>query len=169
MSKIEYHQFEPFIPPKCKYLLLGSFTAASLGNDPNYDWYYGSKRNQFWELLRQVYSDPLAYTTAKKALFTRLNLGIADIILSCERKLGNSLDANLTNIVINPQLESLLQTGSIRTVFFSSRFVENLFRKHFKHLTAYQLVTLPSPSPRYARLSKQEKVTIYRQLLPPLS
>ena len=50
------HAFGDFIPDGAKYLLLGSFTANSLDIDPEYDWFYGSKRNQFWRIIEQTYN-----------------------------------------------------------------------------------------------------------------
>jgi hypoxanthine-DNA glycosylase len=170
---IETHPFENFIPPNIKCLLLGSFTANSVTKEANYDWYYGSKRNQFWSIIQEVYKVQLNNTATKKNLFTKLGIGIADIIYQCERSQGNSLDSNLVNFVYNPFLVDILQSKKIETVFFSSRFVEKLYKKVFKNLVEelsnMELITLPSPSPRYALMSKLQKVERYRQLLPQLS
>jgi hypothetical protein len=50
--------------------------------------------------------------------------------------------------------------------------VEHLFRKNFKNTICQypkiKLVTLPSPSPRYAAMNRQEKITRYKELLPKL-
>lgn len=56
---IETHIFKIFVPEKAKALILGSFSGkespADNGvNDPAYDWYYGTKRNQFWPILEAV-------------------------------------------------------------------------------------------------------------------
>jgi hypoxanthine-DNA glycosylase len=167
---IEVHPFKIFQPINFKYLLLGSFTTKAIGVENSYDWYYGSKRNQFWQLIESTYNTKLPDTNSRKSLFEKLNIGIADIIYSCERKEGNSLDSNLINIVYNPQIEELISNPGLITIYFSSRFVENLFKKRYKsYLDIYptlNLITLPSPSPRYALLSKAEKIQRYKELLP---
>lgn len=166
---IETHPFGIFAPAKAKYLLLGSFVAVK--KDESYDWFYGSKRNQFWPIIEEVYNTKLPNKDARVELFTKLSIAIADMIYQCERKQGNSLDSNLVNLIYNtPALGKLLKDNPIKRVLFSSRFVEKEFKKHFKELiSAYsqiEYMTLPSPSPRYAAISRAEKVKIYQQLFP---
>ncbi|OGC92164.1 hypothetical protein A3D85_03485 [Candidatus Amesbacteria bacterium RIFCSPHIGHO2_02_FULL_47_9] len=165
---IETHPFGVFIPPQAKYLLLGSFTGKGI-----YNWFYGTKRNQFWPILETVYQTKLTDKKPQQQLFTQLRLAIADIIYQCERIKGNNLDTNLTNIVYNIiPIQKIFETHNIHTVYFSSRFVEQKFRLLFKNIIekfpAIVYVTLPSPSPRYAALSLNEKIKIYAQVLPNL-
>lgn len=172
-AMIETHPFGNFIPKNIKYLVLGSFTAASIHTDPEYDWYYNGKRSQFWPIIRQVYGLELSTTEAKQQLFTELRLGVADIIKQCERSQGNSSDTNLVNVVYNTDLRKVLTGNSVERLIFSSRFVEKLYKKVFKDLIIelpyIELVTLPSPSPRYAAMSKTQKVARYKELLPKIS
>jgi hypothetical protein len=100
-------------------------------------------------------------------------MGITDIIYSCERRENNSLDSNLVNIVYNPVLPKLLSSKKLETIYFSSKYVEKLFKKVFKDIINkypdIKFITLPSPSPRYALLSKFDKVKIYKKILPKLN
>ena len=166
---IEIHPFGIFCPPKANYLLLGSFTAVK--KDDSYDWFYGSKRNQFWPMIEEVYAVKLPDKKSRQNLFTKLSIAIADMIYQCERKDGNSLDSNLINFVFNMEgLNKLFGENPLQKVFFSSRFVEKQFRKNFEDLiTKYpniEFVTLPSPSPRYAAMSQTEKIKRYRKIFP---
>ena len=165
---LETHPFGSFVPSGAKYLMLGSFTGKI--EDPSYDWFYTNKRNQFWHIFRAVYNEPLESRQSKENLFTRLGLAIADIIYQCERQKGTNLDSNLVNIVYNLEaISQILSSNPIEKIFFSSRFVENKFRKLFKdRFNSIELLTLPSPSPRYARLTLSEKIKQYHQLLPAL-
>lgn len=167
---LETHPFGSFVPKNAKYLILGSFTGKNVG-DNNYDWFYGTKRNQFWPIIETVYKRALRDRKDKEKLFSKLGLAIADIIYQCERKTGSNLDTNLVNIVYNTAaVEKILKQNNIRTIYFSSRFVETKFRKKLKYLIEQypeiELVTLPSPSPRFAKLNLEEKVKIYHRLLP---
>jgi G:T/U-mismatch repair DNA glycosylase len=63
---IERQLFKPFIPPNTKVLLLGGFTAAAKNNDKSYDWYYCSKRNQFWKIISEVYNKNFKVTPNRK-------------------------------------------------------------------------------------------------------
>src|SRR3989344_1823075 len=132
----EKHPFGSFVPKNARYLILGSFTArqAVSGNEKeSYDWFYTTKRNQFWPILEGVYNRKFQNKKDKQELFTRLKIAITDIILQCERKANNNLDMNLTNIVFNTNaIYKILHENKIESIFFSSRFVEKLFKKHFK-------------------------------------
>ena len=118
---IETHPFEPFVPKNTRYLILGSFVGKEAVTDPAYDWYYGTKRNQFWLILEMVYGVELSSKQVKQVLLERLQTGIADIILRCERKAGSNLDANLEVIEYNPGITEIFEGNIIETVFFTSR------------------------------------------------
>ncbi|MBL8015532.1 MAG: hypothetical protein JNK26_05095 [Candidatus Doudnabacteria bacterium] len=167
---LETHPLGNFTPPNMRYLLLGSFAAKGMDTDPKYDWYYSSRFNQFWRIIEKVYSVQLLTKKSKIELFSKLEIGIADIIYQCERVKNNSLDTNLTNIVWNESLNELLRSNKITRIYFTSKFVEQKYRRHFKHLITefphIELVTLPSPSPRYASMSLQDKTAKYKELLP---
>jgi double-stranded uracil-DNA glycosylase len=171
----EDHPFGVSAPSNTEYLILGSFTGKRSEEDiaNGYDWFYGTKRNQFWPILEETFGFELKTKKAKQALFKKLGIAITDIVLSCERKKNSNLDMNLTNIVFNTDaLTKLLKKHQIKRIFFSSRSVEGLFRKNFKHLIVdypkIELITLPSPSPRYAAMTRAEKVRKYREILPKL-
>lgn len=173
---IETHPFGNFVPPKAKYMILGSFTGRQAvkgksASDASYDWFYGTKTNQFWPILEVVYKLELKDKASRQQLFANLGIAVADIIYRCERKEGNNLDANLINIAYNTEaLAKILETNKIQTIFFSSRFVEKKFKQVCRALIekhpAIELITLPSPSPRYAQMSREEKTQRYRELLP---
>lgn len=169
---IETHPFGVFVPPKARYLILGSFIAKKKEGD-GYDWFYGKKTNLFWPILESVYNIKLPDKKARQALLTRLGIAVTDIIYQCERRDGNSLDVNLINCVYNiPAIKKILKENSLEKIFFTSRFVEKEFKKKFKDLIEQhpkiELITLPSPSRRYAAMSKEEKIRRYSQILPKL-
>jgi len=100
-------------------------------------------------------------------------MAIADIIHQCERKEGSNLDANL--VIVEYNLEAITEIiirHPIETVYFNSRFVERKFKSAWKDVLSMQpalrLVSLPSPSPRYARMRLDQKITRYAELLPNL-
>lgn len=168
---IETHPFGTFVPKDCKYLFLGTFTGKII--DPSYDWFFGTKRNQFWPMLEEVFGLPLKSKDEKQNLFTDLGIAMTDIILECERSENTNADNNLINIVYNTKaITKVIDEHRIKAVFFSSRMAEKLFKKVFKDLIAkhpeISLVTLPSPSPRYAAMTKSKKIERYKELLPKL-
>ncbi len=167
---LEKHPFGTFVPVKSKYLLLGSFVTKPVDG---YEWFYANGRNQFWPILENVYKLPLRTKADQRKLFTRLKMAIADIILECVRDNNSNLDINLKCLVFNTTaIAEILEKNKITTIYFTSRFVEKLFRKEFKNLVSklpkLKLVTLPSLSPRYALMSKADKVGVYKKSLPTL-
>ena len=175
MTMSETHPFEIFSPPNAKYLILGSFVGkeavkGAAATDESYDWFYGTKRNQFWPILEGVYGVELKNKISKQELFIKLGIAIADIIYKCERKDDNNLDTNLVNIVYNPAVPGVIESQYLEKILFTSQYVEKRFKKNYKDIInrhpSIQLVTLPSPSPRYAQMSKDQKIRIYKELLP---
>jgi len=170
LGKIETHPFGDFVPKETIYLMLGSFVTKP--SNP-YEWFYANGRNQFWPIMSEVYGTSFDTKGKQQQLFTDLKMALSDIILSCQRKLNSNLDTNLVNIVYNtPAIKTIITENKINKIFFTSRYVENLFAREFKdmqsELSNVGLICLPSPSPRYASVSKVEKIKIYKQLLPTL-
>ena len=168
----ERHPFEIFVPPETRYLLLGSFTGII--KDSSYDWYYSNGRNHFWPIIEGVYGTKLPTKSQKQALLGQLGIAVGDIILSCERREANNLDINLVNIEFNTRaILAMVQKHSLEKIYFSSRFVEKMFKKNFGEVIdkmgEAELITLPSPSPRYAMMTKAEKIQRYKELLPKIS
>ena len=167
MSEIETHPFKAFVPADASCLIVGSFPAREvthriLSED---EWFYGSKRNQFWNIISGVYETALPTRKEKQRLFEQHGIGIADLFLKIRRKENNNTDANLEVIVFNDEeLKYILQTPGINKIFFTSKFVEKAFNKMFPAVTGGEC--LPSPSPRYARMSMADKIKYYRLKLP---
>ena len=169
---VEAHPFGNFVPDNCQYLFLGTFTGKI--TDPSYDWFFGTKRNQFWPMLESVFLVELKTKDNKQELFSKLHMAITDIIFECERSENTNADNNLINIVYNTNtIVNIIKKNKINAIFFSSRMAEKLFKKNFKELIlkypGINLVTLPSPSPRYAAMTKFEKIKRYKELLPKLN
>ena len=176
---VETHPFGSYVPSGAKYLILGSFTGrqavkGKAFTDDDYDFFYGLPRNQFWPILEKVYGRRLQDTQSRKDLLAELRIAMADIIRQCERKDGSNLDANLSNIVYAlEEIAQILESNQIRRIYFTSRYAETKFRRNFRDIMgwhpAIELVTLPSPSPRYARMTKEQKTARYKALLPQIS
>ncbi|HEX6332985.1 MAG TPA: hypothetical protein VFZ78_02095 [Flavisolibacter sp.] len=166
-GRIEWHPHEAFVPTRVRCLVVGSFPGRDMTLSPGpEDWFYGTRRNQFWQIMELAYQRKLDSKNARQALCEEAGIAFADIIRSCVRTAGNNLDENLEIIewnddVITPVLESWQPL-----VLFTSRFVEKLFRQKFPYYTNTDV--LPSPSPRYFRLRVEDKAAIYKEKLPPV-
>ncbi|SDZ81043.1 hypoxanthine-DNA glycosylase [Arachidicoccus rhizosphaerae] len=164
--QIETHPHAPFVPHPLKILLMGSFPgrADTLHKDPDNQWFYSAKRNQLWKILEIAFNQPLPDTKAKRELLTRQGIGIADILLQINRLKDSNADQDLQIIRYNDQaIAKILQEHPQVRICFTSRFVEKQFKRCFPTFTNTEL--LPSPSPRYARLSLEQKAAVYKTML----
>lgn len=166
MPEIEIHPHKPFVPPNAKVLILGSFPGKGhASSESANEWFYASKRNQFWNIMRGVYNEALITTEDKKKLFVNHGIAIADVFLKIRRKEDNNQDSNLEIIAYNDKaLKKILDDNKFESVFFTSKLVEKHFLKLFPSFRNGEC--LPSPSPRYARVSLQEKIDFYKRKLP---
>jgi len=165
---IETHPFEAFVPKKIRCLIVGSFPGReqtqSEVNDTH--WFYGAPRNQLWKILEIVYKRELKNRREKQQLFEEAGIGMTDVIKSCVRREGTNLDENLEIREYNKEvIEKILKTHQPK-VLFTSRFVEKQFKKLFPDYNNTDI--LPSPSPRYFKLTVKDKAKIYKKKLPNL-
>lgn len=163
---VEVHPFEAFVPAGMTCLIVGSFPGKDQTEQERSEseWFYGAPRNQFWKILEFVYNRSLQNRQEKQALFTEAGIGITDLIRSCVRTSGTSQDEQLQIIEDNREVIAHILEGIKPKVLFTSRFVEKLFRKLFPEYSNTDI--LPSPSPRFFRITLQQKADIYRQKLP---
>lgn len=164
--KVETHPHTPFVPHPLKVLIMGSFPGRSstLSTGPQGQWFYSAKRNQLWKILEIVFNQPLPDQATKAAVLASRGIGIGDILLQIRRLKQSNADQDLQIITYNDKaIAAILQKYPDVQICFTSRFVEKQFKKLFA--AHPHTVLLPSPSPRYARLTLAEKAAIYKQIL----
>ena len=166
MSEIEIHPHEPFVPKNATVLILGTFPGKSNVKVQGLDeWFYASKRNQFWNIIRGVYNRPLLSTAEKKQLFSEKGIAIGDIFLKIKRKENNNSDSSLEVVEYNDKaLREIINSTHLKAIYCTSQFVEKEFKKLFPELNIVE--SLPSPSPRFARMSLTDKIACYKKKLP---
>jgi hypoxanthine-DNA glycosylase len=165
--EIEVHPFKAFIPSNATVIIIGSFPGKDITQKPLKDdeWFYGTKRNQFWKIISGVYQIELNTKSEKQNLFSKHGIGIVDLFLRIKRKGNNNTDTNLEIVEYNEKaIEKILQNKNITTIFFTSKFVEKKFMQIFPDVRNGKC--LPSPSPRFARMSLTKKIENYKLNLP---
>lgn len=161
---METHPHKPFVPQNATVLILGSFPPSQHAVAGKEEWFYESKYNQFWKIIREVYHRPLETVPEKKELFTEKGIAIADIFLTITRTGKSNSDQHLKVIEYNDEaLKKIFGKQKFSTIFFTSKFVEKHFSKLFPGIKG---TSLPSPSPRFAKMTLAEKIDIYREKLP---
>jgi len=134
------HPYDPFNIKDAKTIIVGNTPPARFSTkelqEGDVDWYYGSRYNAFWSLLEQSCNSEQPLTTKKERqnFFLQNSIGIFDTIEECSRSKGcGASDGDLYNIVLVDVL-ALLEQNKHKTLrlFFSSRFVAELFQKATK-------------------------------------
>lgn len=110
--------------------------------------YYGNPRNHFWSILGALLGQELpAQYEQRIALLQSANIGLWDVIQSCERK--GSLDAAIRNEVPNDFEAMFARYPQITAILFNGGKSYDVFKKHigFHVLQNRDYVKLPSTSP----------------------
>lgn len=127
---IHKHPYKPFISVGATKLIVGTLPPPrfSMGNlkKGDVDFCYGSIDGQLWKILDEIFTLDLHFETSELAIQQRKkflvenNLGICDIVESCEREKMDASDLGMTTIIlrdllfyikINPPINTLLLTG----------------------------------------------------------
>lgn len=163
---VETHPFEAFVPKNIKCLIVGSFPGKDQ-TGRNWMKLHGFTERQeinSGKSLKLFTKRELKNRKQKQQLFEEAGIGMADVIKSCIRKEGTNLDENLEIKEYNKEaIEKILKRHQPK-VLFTSRFVEREFKKLFPDHKNIDI--LLSPSPRYFKLTMQDKAKIYKEKLP---
>jgi double-stranded uracil-DNA glycosylase len=153
------HPFPALLDEHTRVLFLGSFPSIA---SFEHSFYYAHSRNAFWPIMETIYKVTLPDNEAKRVFCVTHQIGLWDVISSCERE--NSSDSNLKEIVPN-DFKKLLQTHpNITVIGFTGKKAFDLFQKYFKELDI-EVVLLPSTSPAHAAMKKEDKMRIYKEFL----
>lgn len=149
------HCFGPFIPPKPKYLFLGTFPSVKSREQ---QFYYGHPQNHFWRLLADIFHVEVPQgLDEKKNFLEQHHVAIYDVIESCD--IIGSSDSSIKNIVPT-DIETLVERHGIEKIILNGRLAEKIFRQYHPGLQAQYV---PSSSPANASIRYDEKLTRWRE------
>lgn len=158
MSEIT-HPFNPIIFKDSRVLILGSF--PSIKSFEN-GFYYTHPQNQFWKIISQIVNYPVNNRDQKVWLLKENKIALWDMIKSCNRE--NSLDSSIENESVNDIAGLLEKYPNITKIAFTGKKSQALFEYHFGYLEIDRCY-LPSPSSAYAKMSLEQKIAKYKELL----
>ena len=153
--------FPPVVDARTRLLILGSMPGeASLAAGQ----YYAHPRNQFWRLLGALVNEDLVSLLYDKRL-ARLQahqFGLWDVLAACERQ--GSLDSAIRNAQPNDFALLHRLCPALEVVGFNGQ-TSGKFAPLFAQ-AGYRTVVLPSSSPAHAGRSFEQKLALWRGLLP---
>lgn len=140
------HPYKPFIHETTTKLIVGTLPPPrfSTGNllEKDVDFCYGSYYNSLWLYIDSIHNLNLRYDNSEEAIEQRKqflikhNIGVCDIVESCEREKIDASDLGMKNIQLRNLIGYLYQFPNIDTLLFtggnSKNGPEYFFRKHIK-------------------------------------
>lgn len=141
-------------------LILGSFPSEGSRKAGEF---YGSRRNQFWRLLfnvfDEVYTNEISYTEKIDFLYKN-NIALWDVIKECETE--GSLDSEIKNPVFNDIKSFISNHPKITKILCNGKMVYNLVKKMDVGLE--NIDVLPSSSPTNT-MKYENKLLIWKEKL----
>lgn len=156
--------FAPVVGPAPKVLILGSMPGvASLKANQ----YYGQPRNQFWLLLGAVLGEDLQSAAYPRRLELLKERGIAlwDVIARCQRE--GSLDADISEAEPNAVAKLVRETGVVAVFLNGSKAHACFMETQAEAMpSGVGIHRLPSSSPAHASITFEEKLEVWKSLVP---
>jgi hypoxanthine-DNA glycosylase len=155
----------PIADGQARVLILGSMPSPrSLAQQA----YYAHPRNAFWPILAEIcgFDSSLPYPERCAAL-RRHRIALWDVLQHCTRE--GAADSTIANETANDFAGFYAQHPAIRQVFFNGSAAEALYRRLLLPTLADRPLVyqrLPSTSPAYAAMSREQKCRQWRALLP---
>lgn len=150
------HEFEPVFNEQSKVLLLGSIpsiTSREVG------FYYSHPKNRFWKVMEILFEEKI---TDKKSFCLKHKIALWDTIASCE--IHASSDASIKNVKVN-DLNIILEAANIKAIFTEGKKAHEIYQKYLYPIYKIEDICLSSTSPANARMSLDQLVTEYKQIL----
>lgn len=154
------HPFQPVYHEHSKILILGSLPSVK-SREQNF--YYGHRRNRFWTVISELFSEPLPKTIdEKRAMLLKHDIAIWDVIYSCDIK--GSSDSSIRNVTPT-DIASLIRKTQISHVYCNGKTAGKLYAEFQEKNVEIPAVVLPSTSPANAAYSVERLIQEWRQVV----
>ncbi|WAC03403.1 uracil-DNA glycosylase family protein [Lacinutrix neustonica] len=154
------HPYPPFIKNSTRKLIVGTlpppgFTTGDL-LEKDVDFCYGSYYNSLWLFIDSIHHLNLRYDNSeeavsqRKAFLIKQNIGVCDIVESCEREKIEASDLGMKHVELRNIIGYLKEYPAIDTLLFtggnSKNGPEYFFRKQIRdHGLKLELVSKETP------------------------
>ncbi|PHQ57026.1 MAG: DNA glycosylase [Lutibacter sp.] len=146
------HPYKPFIPKNASKLIVGTlppprFTIGNLKKG-DVDFCYGSINGQLWKILDRIFKLKLHFQTTKLAIQQRKeflikhNIGICDIVASCERSKIDASDLGMSAIKLRNMLYYLKNNTLVDTLLLTGGNSKNGPEYHLRRQLKEQNIIL---------------------------
>lgn len=144
------HGFDPVYDKDSKVLILGSFPSVK---SREINFYYGNKRNRFWETVCSFFGEDVPDgADEKKNFLLRRNIALWDVVSECE--IVGSKDESIKNFKV-ADIKKILQNSKISFIILNGGKACEIYIKHFGDVKIPYL-RLSSTSPANTHFSQDE-------------
>lgn len=142
-------------------LILGTFPGEESLSAQHY---YAHPRNLFWDMMDEICGAGRQHSYERRCRILRKNrIAVWDVIRTCERE--GSADSRIKKPVAN-DFSAFFSAHQCRTLFFNGKTAASLFAKLIDPscFVRSNLFILPSTSPAYAGMTRDEKAAQWRKV-----
>ncbi len=145
MPEYQIHPIPPVYDQRSRVLILGSFPSA---RSREAGFFYGHPQNRFWQVLSDIFNEPLPTSTDSKRIFLLSHrIALWDVIASC--RIVGSADSSIRNVMPN-DLSRILNHAPIQFIYTNGKTAKKDYDKYQLPQTGIEAVALPSTSPANA-------------------
>ena len=161
--------FPPIAGKDIHILILGSMPSVKSLEQQQY---YAHPRNAFWPIMSELFdiNKDLEYELRCMHLVEN-HVAVWDVLKACRRK--GSLDQHIdpASIIANNFNSFFEQHSTIQKIFFNGTKAKHVFNQHVLPTldnleTQIPRQRLPSTSPAHAAMKFEQKLELWRQLIP---
>lgn len=130
-----FHPFKPFLNKDTNKIIVGTLPpprfCTKKYKDKDVLFCYGSADNLLWQVLNKIFALNLRFDNSKDAVIQRKefliknNIGICDIVDSCQREKVDASDLGMKNIQLRDILKYLNDYPNIHTIIFTGGYCKN--------------------------------------------
>ncbi len=150
------HPYKPFISENSTKLIVGTLPPPRFYNGilkpGDVDFCYGSIDGQLWKILDEIFNLKLLFENTENAIQQRKdfliknNIGICDIVASCERKKMDASDLGMKHIKLRDMLLYLKEFPKINTLLLTGGNSKNGPEYHLRKLLKQEKIVFESIS-----------------------
>ena len=156
------HTLPIFIDKDSETLILGSFPSVK---SREVMFYYGHKQNRFFPVLGRLFNEVAPITVEeRKAFLKRHKIALYDVIEECD--IEGSSDSSIKNVIPIDIANILRKFPNINIIGITGNTAKYYFNRYLINKVGnIKVVYLPSTSPANAKMSLENLVDAYKELL----
>lgn len=164
------HPYKPFIPNNANKLIVGTLPPPrfykGILKPGDVDFCYGSIDGLLWKILNEIFNLNLLFETTEEAIKQRKqfliknNIGICDIVSSCERKKIDASDLGMENTKLRDMIYYLKEFPNVNTLLLTGGNSKNGPEYHLRKLLKKEkikLVEISTETPRIHHFNLEKR------------